>query len=297
MNKLVSVIIPFYNGANWLEDAIESVLTQTYNNFEIIVINDGSPEDIEFIKAKYAEKVIFINKENGGPASARNMGIKRCTGDYIAFLDSDDIWMPTKTEEQVSFMEERDIMWSHTGYCNWYPEEDTCVSKSNKNDYGDVYVRSFLSLRAPTPAIMIKREYMIKHGDFFFFEDMRFSEDSALWSKIAQNYKLGLINKCLVKVRQRGTNADLFASIRFQSKNSIYNKIKEGYYPNLPFLIKFICKIYIIEGKIVDFLEKKIKLNNGTVEFIGKALWSVPFVMERIYLKTLNSKKDIRFIK
>jgi glycosyltransferase involved in cell wall biosynthesis len=296
-NKLVSVIIPFYNGASWLDEAIESVLQQTHKNFEIIVINDGSLEDLTSVINKYREKVKFISKKNGGPASARNIGIKQCFGDYIAFLDSDDIWLPTKTAEQLRFMEERGIIWSHTGYCNWYPEEDRFVYKCNANDYGDVYVRSFLSLKAPTPAIMIKRDYLIHHNDFYFFEDMRYSEDSALWSKIAKNYKLGLVNKTLVKVRQRGTNADLFATIRFKSKSAIYSKIKDGVFPNLPYFIIFICKIYLMGDKVIEFIEKKLKLNNGLVEFIGKCLWSIPFVLERIYLLTLESKKDKKYIK
>ena len=99
MNKKVSVIIPFYSRLDWLYEAIESVLAQTYPIHEIILVNDGSKEDLTEFLDKYGKRIIYLKQENAGPAAARNNGIRRATGDYIAFEDSDDVWMPTKLEK------------------------------------------------------------------------------------------------------------------------------------------------------------------------------------------------------
>lgn len=101
---LVSVVIPFYSGLNWLEEALESVNNQTYKNKEVIVINDGSSENTEKIFSKY-DTAREVKKVNEGPAAARNTGISESKGKYVAFLDSDDIWMPRKLELQVESME------------------------------------------------------------------------------------------------------------------------------------------------------------------------------------------------
>jgi glycosyltransferase involved in cell wall biosynthesis len=95
----ISVIIPFYKGKKWLKEAIDSVLNQTYSNLEIIVINDGSIEDISDLEIRYKQKVCFIKVQNGGAGSARNIGINNSTGTYVAFLDSDDLWLKTKIEQ------------------------------------------------------------------------------------------------------------------------------------------------------------------------------------------------------
>ena len=114
--KKVSVIIPFYNGIHWLCEAVESALNQTYSNIEIIIVNDGSTEDItEFLK-KFGDSIVYAYQKNQGAASARNYGIKLANGDYIAFLDADDIWLPTKLEKQIFFIEEIGAMWCHTNY-------------------------------------------------------------------------------------------------------------------------------------------------------------------------------------
>ena len=87
----VSVVIPFYSGSVWLEEAILSALSQTYRPYEVIVVNDGSKENIDSIIEKYSKKVKFIFQENKGAAAARNKGMRESKGDIGAFLDSDDL--------------------------------------------------------------------------------------------------------------------------------------------------------------------------------------------------------------
>ena len=121
--KFISVVIPSYNRFQYLKNAIESVLNQTYDNFEIIVINDGSTEE-DYYKYNFPEQVKIINlkenqtQKNGfGPGSIRNYGIDIAKGDYIAFLDDDDIWMKDKLEIQLNRMLESKMLFSCTeGY-------------------------------------------------------------------------------------------------------------------------------------------------------------------------------------
>ena len=103
---MISVIIPTYNREKFLPATIDSVLRQTYSDYEIIVVDDGSTDGTqEVIEKLYGGKLKYIYKNNGGPASARNVGLKNASGNYIAFLDSDDLWFPEKLETQIRFME------------------------------------------------------------------------------------------------------------------------------------------------------------------------------------------------
>ncbi len=109
----VSIIIPAYNAADYLADAIDSALAQTYKNIEILVINDGSKDDgaTEKVALSYGDKIRYFKKENGGVSTALNLGIEKMEGDYFSWLSHDDIYLPQKIEKQVSLIEtEKDII-------------------------------------------------------------------------------------------------------------------------------------------------------------------------------------------
>lgn len=124
---LVSIIMPCYNSAETLEESIESVLAQTYSNFELILVDDGSiDQTLEIINRYlvYDKRVRFFRtKCNSGAAVARNIAIENANGTFIAFLDSDDVWMPEKLEKQILFMVTNDLYFT---YSNYY------VNKNNK---------------------------------------------------------------------------------------------------------------------------------------------------------------------
>lgn len=104
ISPLVSAIIPTYNRVRTIGDAVDSILGQTYTNIEIIVVDDGSTDGTDARLAEYGDRIRVIKQKNAGPSSARNRGIAASTGEFIAFLDSDDIWLPTKIEKQVTLM-------------------------------------------------------------------------------------------------------------------------------------------------------------------------------------------------
>lgn len=116
----ISVIIPCYKQADFLSEAIESVLSQTYPNWECIIVNDGSPDDTEEIALSYCDKDIrikYCRKENGGLSSARNAGIKMATGEYLQFLDADDVIEKDKLKLQTETFKEKPVDISVTNYC------------------------------------------------------------------------------------------------------------------------------------------------------------------------------------
>src|SRR5215831_9468158 len=103
---IVSVVIPTYNNARFLPEALDSLLGQTYRDFELIVVDDGSTDDTLEVLKPYRHLIRYVRKENGGPASARNLGIRHASGELIAFQDADDIWLPDKLQLQVDYLRE-----------------------------------------------------------------------------------------------------------------------------------------------------------------------------------------------
>lgn len=108
-DPLVTVIIPCFNSESFIQDSIRSVLQQTYKNTEIIVIDDGSTDDTLLKLERFGNEIVIYTKANEGSASARNLGIQNSNGKYIAFLDSDDIWLPEKIEKQLRLMIENNL--------------------------------------------------------------------------------------------------------------------------------------------------------------------------------------------
>src|SRR4030042_1812239 len=102
----VSVIIPTYNRAHFILEAIQSVLAQTYADYEIIVVDDGSTDNTKDVLRTYGDKLKYFYQNNRGPAAARNLAISKSEGEYIAFLDSDDVWMPNRLEVQVPVLDD-----------------------------------------------------------------------------------------------------------------------------------------------------------------------------------------------
>ena len=118
MNDLVSIIMPSYNTARFIEETIDSVLAQTYTNWELIIVDDCSTDDTDAVVARYEDPRIryLKNEKNSGAAVSRNRALREAKGRWIAFLDSDDLWTPDKLQKQIRFMEEKGCSYSYTNY-------------------------------------------------------------------------------------------------------------------------------------------------------------------------------------
>jgi glycosyltransferase involved in cell wall biosynthesis len=123
-SPLVSCIVPVFNGERFLREAIESIFAQTHDPLEILIADDGSTDGTASIVADFGNRLRYLRQENQGPAAARNLGIRAATGDFIAFLDADDLWHPQKLERQIACFRARPEVEYCVTYCQnfWVPE-------------------------------------------------------------------------------------------------------------------------------------------------------------------------------
>ena len=282
---VVSVIIPFFRNREWLVEALESVFSQSFKDYEVILINDGSPEDISDIINKY-NNIVYRKQNNQGPAAARNLGISLAKGKYIAFEDSDDIWLPTKLEKQISFMEKTGAKWSHTGFYFWWPNSNRTIIADNCKDYGDIYLQRLVSVKMATPSVVIEKSLLDKEK-LIFPVNIRNGEDGALYTQISKKYPVALVQEPLVKVRMRGSNSNTHAIERFRLNAHSY-KVMKKHPEDYSSVIIFIKGIYYLYSKSFNGKETKLK------EFLAKIFWFFPYTIERIYVRYLQNftKKD-----
>ena len=180
MNNLVSIITPSYNSAKFIEECVNSVFSQTYQDWEMIIVDDLSKDNSRDIIISLADKDKRIKKifleNNVGAAEARNLAIRQAKGKYIAFLDSDDLWDSHKLEKQIIFMKEKDIAFSYTTYqfISQDGSELLNIIKAPKKMTYHSYLRNTI---IGCLTVIIDRE---KIGDFKM-PDLRSSHDMALW--------------------------------------------------------------------------------------------------------------------
>lgn len=198
---LISVIIPCYNGESFIRDAINSVISQTYNNIEIIVVDDGSTDSSPGILEAYGEKIIVIRQNNSGLPSARNAGIAHSNGDFIAFLDADDYWHPSFLEKSSSA-----LIGSSAGiaYCGWQNVGVTNMSTEPfiPPDYehlNDKKEKLFENTRWPVHAALTRRTVVNDIGGFN--PKWTTCEDFAFWIQAAIHTELVLVPEVLVYYR------------------------------------------------------------------------------------------------
>jgi len=199
----VSVIIPTYNRRELLRKALDSAKGQTYRDFEILVVDDGSTDDTRLFVEGIAG-VRYLFQENGGPAKARNLGIRNARGSMIAFLDSDDLWSPHFLETQVRILNNhREVGLTCTGF--------TVGKKTPRHFFerqevilGDLYPKLYKQSFIRTPAVVVRKECLAAVGGFN--EAYRWSEDHDLWLRIARKYPLAYVNRSLVTIGRHGDN-------------------------------------------------------------------------------------------
>lgn len=215
----ISIVIPAYNASNYLAEAIDSALAQTYPNVEIIVVNDGSTDDgaTERIALSYGDKIRYFSKENGGSSSALNMGIANMTGEWFSWLSHDDLYMPEKLEKQVQYLNGLGIadpvsVSKHILFSSW-EFIDASGKTIKKNNQADAMVKKLREvphnghlIAEPTVHVFHGCSCLI-HRDAFadvgcFDEKLRLLNDVDLWFRLfAANYQVHFIPEALVKGR------------------------------------------------------------------------------------------------
>jgi glycosyltransferase involved in cell wall biosynthesis len=208
-SNLVSVIIPAFNSERYLSDAVESVLNQTYKNFELIVVNDGSTDRTEEILKQYFDRIQYIYQHNKGVAAARNTGIRVSKGEYVAFLDSDDIWAKNNLRLQINYLKNNpDIGLIYGEIVNFNghetDEELWSVIMETPRPKGHIFQDLILACLFQTSTVMVRRRVLDTVG--FFNESLPLGEDYDLWLRIAANHKVGYVPDMLCKYRRHASS-------------------------------------------------------------------------------------------
>jgi glycosyltransferase involved in cell wall biosynthesis len=203
----VSVIIPTHNRIHFLTGAIESVLNQTFQDVEIIVIDDGSTDSTKEIVGTYIQrnpgKISYYYQPKKGVSVARNTGIGYSKGEFIAFLDSDDMWLPHKLEKQIRTISQESVGFAYS-YA-YVDEENRKTSKmkpfSPALDFNDLFLKEKSII---TSTVLIRKEYLHEVG--LFDESIGVAEDYDLWARILLKYKAYFIPEPLVIYRKHDKN-------------------------------------------------------------------------------------------
>lgn len=199
---LISVIIPSYNSAKYISTAIDSVLTQTYQDFELIIIDDGSTDNTQEIIQSYKDsRITYIYQKNAGPAVARNNGIRIANGEYIAFLDADDYWQDKKLELQINkFKENKDLGFVYTAINNVSAEHELINIMRYKSSNSHDLIKQLLVNYAPVvplpSSVMIKKAYLDNTG--LFDINLTTGEDWDLWLRLAAISEICYIDEPLI---------------------------------------------------------------------------------------------------
>lgn len=215
----VSVIIPVYNGEKYIAQALDSVFAQTFRDFEIIVIDDGSTDRTESILRQYGDKIVYLKNDHGGPASSRNLGISVARGDFIAFLDADDIWLPTKLERQVAFAALHPDFGIITTDAATFDHTGITEASAAAHKYipsGHVLKELLFDNWIGTSCAMVRHECFKSVGTFDQEAFVR-GEDWVMWMRIAALYPVYFLNEVLIHYRvhsQSYSRADLEKQFR-----------------------------------------------------------------------------------
>lgn len=286
---LVSIITPVYNGQDFLRRSIKSVLAQTYQNWELLLIDDGSSDNSVQIIENYLEDdriKLLRNELNSGIPATRNKGIENSHGEFIALLDQDDEWLPQKLEKQVNkFLEDDDSF--GLIYSNVEVRTDQgIVTERKKEIEPEVDIQSNLKLiltrnLITSPTVMIKRRALTEVG--LFDESIRWGgDDYDLWIRIAHKYKFDYIDEvlCIRYEHQQNYSADkkrmMLKTIElgkryveeFGLESSLFRKLKSNHYYR--YGIESLKKLSILSG--LTYIVKSLFISKQGFIELGKTL-------------------------
>ena len=218
MNGLVSIIMPSYNTAKFIEESIESVLKQTYQNWELIIVDDCSNDNTGEVVSMFNDSRIkyLVNERNSGAAVSRNKAMKEAKGRWIAFLDSDDLWLPEKLEKQLSYMIKNNLFFTYTKYIeiNEFGQENGSLLSGPRR------ITKFGMLNYGYPGCLTVMYNADKVG-LIQIGDVKKNNDYAIWLRAIKKADCFLLDEVLAKYRRRRGSI---------SQASYWTLIKHTYY-------------------------------------------------------------------
>lgn len=260
-NPLVSVVLSVYNGKEYLDEAIESILNQSYKNIEFIIIDDGSSDkSLEIIGSYDDKRIVVISRENRGLVSSLNEGIEIAKGEYIARMDADDISLATRIEEQVIFMERNlDVGICGTGIIAFgedIKERPWLLSTADKTIKTELLFSSCFA----HPTVMIKKELIVKNK-LFYDEKFLHAEDFELWTRMAEYTKFANLKRALLKYRIINDSITREANRNEENRYKVLKSIFESYLQRLK------IENSEEENRLHFNLSENIRIRDNNLEF------------------------------
>jgi len=233
---LISVVIPTFNRARCVGDAIESVLAQTCRDYEVIVVNDGSTDDTSEVLAKFGDRIGVVRQENQGVSEARNTGIRAARGEWVAFLDSDDVWTPnrlqtnvagiTKHPEAVGHLVDASIVGYQGGEFTLFTVRD-CLKEFERAGFRAEPLLDVLDVQFFTSTWMLKRSAIEAAG--LFRRDFRIYEDLELLSRVALEGPFVVSTASCVRMRRMADDAVSLSNLHLTRKRQSLENLCQIY--------------------------------------------------------------------
>ena len=201
MDGKVSIVMPSYNTGRFISETIESILAQSYSDWELIIVDDGSTDDTDEVVGQYLadERIRYIkNERNSGAAVSRNRALREAKGKWIAFLDSDDLWEPDKLKKQIAFMENNDYHFSYTNYI----EIDEKSLPNGKSVTGPKRITERGMYRYCWMGCLTVM-YDAEQVGLVQIEDIKKNNDYAMWLKVCKKANCYLLDETLARYRKR----------------------------------------------------------------------------------------------
>lgn len=244
---LVSVIIPFYKKKKYISETVSSVLEQTYENIEIIIVYDDlEKNDLNFLRKNFSNNSkirIIINDRNLGAGLSRNKGIAVAKGRYVGFIDADDLWSREKISKQITFMKKNNFQMSHTSYK--IINEEGEILNIRKSRYFNNYKNILTSCDIGLSSVLLKKELIT---DEIKFASLKTKEDFVLWLKILKSgFEIGALEEPLMSWRK--TKGSL--------SSSIFQKLKDGFKVYNHYMnYNLIKSLYLLISLSINYLKK-----------------------------------------
>jgi glycosyltransferase involved in cell wall biosynthesis len=261
----VSINLCCYNSEKYLRETLESLIEQTYNDWELVIINDGSSDSTESIIFEYKSKgypIIYQYQENKGLGASRNEALKLSRGEYIAFIDHDDTWLPVKLEKQVSILDlQPEIDFVYSNYYRFSMENSrTAKALTGKQPEGEVFRRFLYNYPVGILTVLLRRKSLVRQG-LWFDESLKIAEEFDLFMRFLYKSKAAYLGEPLARYRiHSGMSTFKYISGLYGELEYMINRIKRL---DESFENEYSDAIRFMEIKYLKYRSAKVKMQYG----------------------------------
>jgi len=297
-NPIISILTPCYNSRKFLKETIDSVLAQSYPHFEMLLVDDGPPDPIKDIVDAYNNpKLRYFAIPNGGPARARNYAAERCVGEYVAFLNHDDLWAPTKLEDQLEALMQKQAVWVASGSqrINFYT--NSILERHEGKDYFKNVFYDILEKKHlwAFSTVMVKKDVFFEVG--MFNGDIWFMDDRDLYLRIAKQYPLVYLSKVHLYDRVHASN--ITSSISMERMLEVHETVMQNAKKldaNIPEKVIDTSKRMIYQTACIEYLRANdIRNMRNMLKLLKCDLHNLKFIPYRV-LSLFDDKTIIKIM-